>query len=105
MIGRMERFLIKSSDNHIYGIRNIEVHNVARVKSICDPINQHLGNFESLEIGYFTTKVMNIYCYSDIIITKSFGWEITTLDNIETTFESIFKNSFSGVEEFKIIMI
>jgi hypothetical protein len=105
MIGRMERFLIKSSDNHIYGIRNIEVHNVAKVKSIYDPINQHSGTFETLEIGYFTTKVMNIYCYSDIMLTKQFGWQATTLDNIETIFESIFKNSFSGVEEFKIIMI
>jgi hypothetical protein len=105
MIGRMERFLIRSSDNHIYGIRNVEVQNVAKVKSMFNPDNPNIGGFEMQEIQYYTTKAMNIYCYSDIIITKSFGWEITTLDSIEKTFESIFKNSFNGVEEFKIIMI
>ncbi len=105
MIGRMERFLIKSSDNYIYRIRNVEVHNVAKVKSTFDPFNQHLGGFESHEISYFVTKVMNIYCESNQILAKTFGWQVTTLDNIEKTFESIFKNSFNGVEEFKIILI
>jgi hypothetical protein len=102
MIRKMEKFLIKSSDGHIYGIRNVVVQNVARVKSMWDELSD--GSFGEMRVHHIITKVMNIYCYSDLMITKEFGWQATTLDDIERTFTLVFKKSFNGVEEFKIIM-